>query len=233
MGKLHLKRINAPKTWPIERKLTKWISRPRPGSQPMHRTLSLNTIIKEILKITKTSKEVRVILNKGLVKVDGKVRKDQNFPVSVLDVISILDDNYRLLINTKGKLYLHPTKKADAAVKPKKIIGKKILKGNKLQINLIDGNNVLSKDKKLQVSDTIIYENNKEKDNLQFEKGALIYLVEGKQVGKIGIIKDIQPRKGIQPSKILFQTGKQDHTTLKDYAIVIGKTKPVIDIPNE
>ncbi len=233
MGKLHLKRINAPKTWPIERKLSKWVSRPKPGSQAMHRTLSLNTIIKEILKITNTSKEVRVILNKGLVKVDGKIRKDQNFPVSVLDVISILEDNYRLLINTKGKLYLHPTKKADAAIKPKKIIGKKVLRGNKLQVNLIDGNNILSKDNKLKVSDTIVYENSKEKDNLKFEKGAFVYLIEGKQVGQVGVIKEVQPRKGIQPSKILFQIGKQDFSTLKDYAIVVGKTKPVIEIPNE
>ena len=61
MGKLHLKRINAPNTWPIERKTTKWISRPRLGSQSMNKSLSLNTIIKEILKIVKTSKEVRSI----------------------------------------------------------------------------------------------------------------------------------------------------------------------------
>jgi small subunit ribosomal protein S4e len=233
MGKLHLKRLNAPKTWPIERKSTKWISRPRPGSQQMHRTLSINTIIKEILKIASTSKEVKVILNKGLIKVDGIVRKDPNFPVSILDVISILDDNYRLLINTKSKLFLHPIKKNDASIKPKKIIGKKILKGNKIQINFMDGNNILSKDKKLKVSDTIIYENNKEKVNLKFEKGALIYLVEGKQVGRIGIIKEIQLQKGSQPSKILFQLGKEDHATLKDYAIVIGKTKPMVDLPNE
>ncbi len=233
MGKLHLKRINAPNTWPIERKTTKWISRPRLGSQSMNKSLSLNTIIKEILKIVKTSKEVRAILNKGLVKVDGKVRKDPNFPVSILDVVSILDENYRLFINTKRKLFLHKVKKTDATIKPKKIIGKKILKGNKLQINFIDGNNLLSKEDKVKVSDTIVYENDKEKDKLKFEKGSLIYLIEGKQVGKIGVIKEVQLSKGTQPTKILFQSEKKDYTTLKDFAIVVGKTKPVIEIPNE
>ena len=233
MGKLHLKRINAPKTWPIERKGTKWISRPQPGSQPLNRTLSINTIIKEMLKIVNTSKEVRAILNKGLIKVDGKVRKNQNFPVSVLDVITILDESYRLLISTKGKLYLHKIKKTDASVKPKRVVGKKILKGNKLQINLLDGSNTISKNNKIKVGDTVVYADNKEKEILNFEKGILVYLVEGNQVGKIGILKEIKESKGVQPAKISFQAGKENYTTLKKFAIAVGKTKPVIEIPNE
>jgi small subunit ribosomal protein S4e len=233
MGKLHLKRLNAPKSWPIERKSTKWITKPRPGSQKMQRTLPISTIMKEILKIVNTSKEVKVILNKDLIKVNGKVRKDPRFPVCILDVITIKDENYRLLINTKGKLFLHPIKKEDALINPKKVIGKKILKGNRLQINFLDGTNIISKNTKIKVSDTIVYENNKEKDYLNFEKGALVYLLEGKQVGRIGIIQEILPSKGMQPPRIVFRLKEKDYMTHKDYAIVLGKTKPVVDMPNE
>jgi ribosomal protein S4E len=108
-----------------------------------------------------------------------------------------------------------------------------MLKGKKLQINFLDGINLLSKDNKLKVSDTIVYKDNKEGDHLKFEKGALIYLIEGKQVGKIGTIKEFQQEKGLQDPKLIFQSGKEEYTTLKDYAIVIGKTKPIVDIPNE
>ena len=233
MGKSHLKRLNAPKTWPIERKKTKWIAKPRPGSQPLHRTLSIVTIMKEILKVANNSKEVKTILNKKIVKIDEKIRKDPNFSVCVMDVITIQNDNYRLLINSHGKLFLHKIKKEDALVKPKKIIAKKILKGKKLQINFLDGTNLLSTNNNLKVSDTVIFKNNKEDEHLKFEKGALIYLIEGKQVGKIGVIKEIQKNQGLQPTKIIFQSGKENYTTLKSYALVIGKTKPLIDIPNE
>jgi small subunit ribosomal protein S4e len=233
MGKLHLKRLNAPKTWPVERKSTKWITKPNPGSQKLHRTLSIGTIMKEVLKIVNTSKEVKTILNKGLIKVDHTVRKEINFPVSVMDVITIKDDNYRLLINTKGKLFFHPIKKQDAEIKPKKIIGKKILKGNKIQINFLGGDNIISTDEKLKVCDTIVYEKGKQKEHLKFEKGSLIYLLEGKQVGKMGVIKEIQAKKGLEHGRLIFQAGKKDYITKRDYAVVIGKTRPLIDIPNE
>lgn len=233
MGKHHLKRINSPKTWPINRKSTKWVTRPRSGSHPLERTVAINTVIKEFLEKVKTSKEVKVILNKGIVKVDGKIRKDIRFPLCVLDVITIKDENYRLLINEKGKLYLHPIKKEDAAIKPRKIIGKKLLKGNKIQINFSDGTNILTTNKGLKVSDTIIYSDEKEKEHVKLEKGSLIYLLKGKQVGKMGVIKEIREGKGTRPTKVYFQSGKDSFETLKDYAFAIGKTKPLIDIPNE
>jgi small subunit ribosomal protein S4e len=233
MGKSHIKRINAPKSWQIHRKTTKWVTKPMPGSQPLNRTISINTILKELLNKLSTSKEVKVILNKGLVKIDGVIRKKPNYPVCVLDVITIKDESFRLLINTKGKLFLHPIKKEDVLIKPRKIIGKKLLKGSKIQINFLDGINLLSKDKKLKVSDTVVYIDNKEKESLKFEKGALAYLLEGKQVGKMGMIKEIIPQQGTQPTKISLQFGKDVFETLKSYAIIIGKNKPVINMPNE
>ena len=233
MGKNHIKRINAPKSWPIHRKTVKWVTKPTHGSQPLNRTISINTILKELLNKLETSKEVKVILNKGLVKVDGKVRKKPDYPVSVLDVITIKDESYRLLINTRGKLFLHPTKKEDATIKPRKIIGKKLLKGNKLQVNFLDGTNSLSKDKKLVVSDTIVYADNKEKEVLKFEKGYLAYLLEGKQVGKLGLVKEVIPQQGTQPTKVALQFENDVFETLKSHAIIVGKTKPVINMPNE
>ena len=233
MGKLHIKRINAPKTWPIKRKESKWVTRPKPGSQILKRTISINTIFKEMLNKVGTLKEVKAILNKELVKVNGVVRKKPDFPVCVLDVITIKDENYRLLINPKGKLFMHPVKKEDAQIKLRKIIGKKVLKGNKLQINFQDGNNLISKDTKLKVLDTLVYNGKEQKDHLKLEEGSIIYLLDGKQVGKMGVIKQIIPRKGVQLARITFKTGKEEFETLREFAFVIGKTKPLIDIPNE
>merc|ERR1712072_287061 len=44
-----------------------------------------------------------------LVKVDGKVRTDINYPVGFMDVISIekSDEHFRLLYDSKGRFVLH------------------------------------------------------------------------------------------------------------------------------
>ena len=52
-------------------------------------------------------------------------------------------------------------------------------------------------------------------------------------ISKEQAAKELEQEKGLQKPKILFQSGEEDYTTLKKYAIVIGKTKPVIEIPNE
>ena len=51
MSKRSLKRIAAPRTWPIKRKTTKWITRPYPGGQNLDHTLQLNLIFKDLLKL--------------------------------------------------------------------------------------------------------------------------------------------------------------------------------------
>src|SRR3989344_6450651 len=112
----HIKRLAAPKTWPIERKKTKWVTRPNPGSHPLERCLSLNFVLKEMLQYAKTSREVKKILNQEKISVDSKVRKDPHFPVGLLDVLTIKDTNehFRVFLNKKGKLMLHKIKKEES-----------------------------------------------------------------------------------------------------------------------
>lgn len=233
MGKLHIKRIAAPRSWPINRKSTKWIYRPRAGTHKLENALPLGTILKEILNLVKTTKEVKYILTSGEIKVNGKVRKDQKFPVGLMDVLSYKSNNYRILFDDKGYLTLVSIKEAESKLFPKKITGKKSLKGKKTQINLFDGTNLISDDKNIKSSDTIILENGKIKDYLKLEKGSIIYITHGKQVGKIGIVKEIKQEKSLNPAKIIFTQNKDQFETIKDYAFVIGKTKPMITLPNE
>lgn len=235
MGKNHIKRLTSPKRWEVLRKEGKWITRPRPGTHRISQSLSLNTILKEFLKLTKTTKETKHVLNGGKVKINGVVRKDNKFAAGLMDVITIEDigANYRLIYNEKGRLSLFPIKKPEAGIKPEKIIGKKSLKKNKLQINLGHGRNILETKKDYNVNDTLVFDLNtgKVKDHLKLEKGAIIYITKGNKVGKVGIIKSIDKKTDLGPSKILFISGKGEFETLKDYALVIGKTKPIIALP--
>ena len=58
----------------------------------------------------------------------------------------------------------------------------------------------------------------------------MIYITAGKQVGQVGVIKEIKKTKGLQPPTIIFTQGKEDHETPKNYVFIVGKTKPLISL---
>lgn len=225
MVKRHLTRLRAPLAWPLRRKKgVKWITRPHPGPHPLKRCISLNLLLKMLLKYSKTTNESKKILNEGKVLVDKKIRKDHKFPVGLMDVIEIplTNECFRVLFNKKGKFILHKIQKEEAKLKPSKIIGKKILRGNKIQLNFYDGRNMLVDKNDYKVNDTIILDISKDhqiKKHLKFEKGALVYLIEGKHKGVSGTIEDIKPVFG-NPT-IVVKSKNKTFATSRDFAFVL------------
>ncbi|HLC63466.1 MAG TPA: 30S ribosomal protein S4e [Candidatus Nanoarchaeia archaeon] len=222
----HLSRASTPKNWPIKRKETKWITRVNPGTHPLERALNLNILLKDYLKYASTSREVRNILNQGIILVDKKVRKDPKFSIGVMDTIEITKtkEYFRLILDERGNFSLVRIPQSESSLKPCKIINKKILPGKITQINLFDGRNMLSEDKSLKVNDTIILnlESNKIQEHLKFDKNAIIYLISGKKAGHSGKLKEIYSESLSKP-RILLDSGKEKIETLKEYAFVINK----------
>ncbi len=232
MAKAHIKRLAAPKSWPINRKTNVWVLRSNPGSHSFETSMPAGLILKEILNYVKTTKETKYVINEGKVSVNGKVIKKQKFPVGILDVITIGKDNYRIIINTKGKLIPIKIKNDEAKLLLKRVENKTSLKGKKTQINFSEGSNLLSEEK-YSTGDTVIFSDNKVKDHIKLEKGVMCYILAGKQVGKTGLVKEIIQKKGLQPAKIIFTQGKEDFETLRNYVFVVGKTKPLVTLQNE
>merc|ERR1712134_181757 len=107
--KKHLKRLNAPKHWMLEKMGGTWAPRPSTGPHKLRECLPLVLILRNRLEYALTKKEVQTILMQRLIKVDGKVRTDANYPVGFMDVISIdkSDEHFRLLYDVKGRFILH------------------------------------------------------------------------------------------------------------------------------
>jgi small subunit ribosomal protein S4e len=126
----HLKRINAPRTWPIQRKTTKFVTKPNPGVHKLDEGMPLGVILREMLKLTSTKRQTKLILNAGNILANNQIRKEFSFSVGIMDSLSILPLNkhYRILHNKLGKLSLVEISKDEAEEKTYKIIGKKILK---------------------------------------------------------------------------------------------------------
>lgn len=222
----HLKRLAMPKTWDIARKQTKFISRPLPGGVPMRLAMPLQVVLRDLLKLARTSREVRYILNHKEILVNGKKQKELKFPVAMMDVLEIPDIKkaYRLLMSSRGVLALVEIKGAEAKHRPCKIARKTVVKGGRLQLNFSDGTNLLADQKDYSTGDTLVMEiaSGKVLEHISFEKKCLVYLIAGSHVGQTGTLEEI---KG---NSIVVKTPQRTVETLKDYAFVIGKQKPVI-----
>lgn len=229
MVKSHLKRKNAPKTWPIARKERKWIVRPL-SSQPLEMCMPVSVFLREILKIAKTVKEVKTILNQKIVMVNGKIIKDPKYGVGFMDVLDLtsLKEKYRVLLNKQGRMVIRKIDDKEGSLIPRKITGKKLIKGGKTQLSFSDGCSLLADAKNYKVGDTLVFENGKIKEHLKFEKGALVLIVHGKQTAMCGKMEEVRTFAGTQPDNIVYSVDGKSYETRKEYAMVIGKDKPVI-----
>ena len=176
-----------PTTWPLPRKNHKknFISIPSHASS---KCISVLFLLRDVLKIAKTRKEAKYMTLTGYVKVNNKVRKDEDFPVQVFDVISLEKAklNYRLEIVNR-RFHLVEISDKEAQLKIVKIGGKKILGEGKVQMNLDDGQNFITKEK-FSVGDSIVLntKENKIEKILSLKEGAEVEIILGKHAGNKG-----------------------------------------------
>jgi small subunit ribosomal protein S4e len=227
--KAHLKRLTVPKSWDIRKKKNVFIIRPHPGGQRKDLTMPLLVLLRDVLKVAKTAKEVKYVLNNKDVLVNGKKRKEIKFPVSFMDVIEIpqTKKSYRMLISSKAKLVPLEVTGADAGLKVHKLASKKSV-SKKTQLNFSDGSNMLVDKDEYKTGDSVLVDFKKKKllDHLKLDKKAVVYIIGGKNVGEIGTVQDIKGKD------IIIKTKAGEFETSRDYAFVVGKEKPVVKCEN-
>jgi len=140
-----LKRKPAPRFWPIHRKELPWIVKPSSGSHSLEHCLPLTLVLRDILGVAQTRKEAKMILSEGKVIIDGTIRRKDDFPVGLMDTISMpeADKYYRVMPSHKG-LVLNPISKEEANFKLVRVEDKTTVKKG-FQIALHDGSNMLVK----------------------------------------------------------------------------------------
>ena len=193
----YLKRNYAPATWLIKRKENKLIIKPSPGAHSIEFSLPLNEVLKE-LGFGKTARDVRNILNKKEVLIDGKRRKDPKHAIGIMDVLSIPEtkQNYRVLLNKKGKLFMKEISEEESKIKISKVVGKTALPKGKIQFSLHDGKN-MQIETEAKVGDSLLLDlpSLKVKEVLELKKGAQIYLLKGNYAVSQGILQEIDGKK--------------------------------------
>ena len=239
-----LKRKPAPRFWPIHRKELPWIVKPSSGPHSLQNCLPLTLVLRDILGVAQTRREAKMILTQGKVQVDGKVRRKDDFPVGLMDVISISDMNkyYRLMPSHKG-LVLNPISKEEANFKLVRVEDKTTVK-NGMQIALHDGSNMLvkvadPKNPKEVTYDTfdvlkITYPEKQVALSLKTKEGNLAVITGGKNIGKQGKIVEIEKteaKKRRQALVVVEDAQGVRYQTILDFVFSIGEAEPLIGLP--
>lgn len=229
MATSYLKRLNAPKTWKIQRRGVKFVTRPKPGAHKMELCLPLNLVMRDMLGHVETTKEVRALLFGKELIVDGNIVNEKSYQVGLFDVLGIpkLDEYHRMLLTDKGHLLLNKIDKKEAGMKPCKILNKTIISGGKVQLNLDGGINMIVPQDSYKTGDTLMLELPSKKilKHIKLEKGAYIFLNGGKHIGDHGVLEEI---KG---ASVSYKSREGEIVeTSKRYAIAIGKEKPEISL---
>ena len=194
---MHTKRTSMPKEWPVERKGSKYIL---VADHAKKSGVPVLFIIRNLLKLARTRKETKHILHEGYVKVNGKVRKSEGFPVKIFDIIEFdkLGKSYKLDIKN-NKFILKEVSGKETERKTIKISGKKVIGKNKIQINLEDGHNFISKEN-CSVGDSVVISTKEGKIEkvLKLKEGAKLYVVSGKHSGEEGKLKEVDSKQKIK-----------------------------------
>ena len=230
----HMKRLAAPRTVRIHRKECVWTTKPSPGPHPIEQSIALLTLVRDYLGLCDLQKEAKKIISNGEILVDGKKRRDHKFPCGFMDVISLptLKKDYRILFDRKGKLALVPISTAEAEWKLCRIQNKTIIRNNKIQLNLHDGNNAIIDKDTYKVGDVLrlAFADKKILDVFPFKKGTVSMIIGGRHVGQIANIENLEIVPSSKPNVAVMKSDIE-FFTITDHVFPIGITKPLISLP--
>ncbi len=203
----HLKRLTIPRSWPLPRKTTVWVTRPRAGAHSLERCMPVNIIIRDVLGMAHSTREVRRILHDGLVKVDGRIVKDTRRSVGIMDVLTLGEENFRCVLDTNGRLRYRPIPPEDASWKVCRIEGKSTIKGGKTQIHLHDGRNIIVDDASEHKSGDSVKISLPEQEimeHIKFGEGTRCMLIGGIHVGKLADVKTYIVKRSSLANEVEF-----------------------------
>ncbi|KAI5189976.1 small subunit ribosomal protein S4e [Nematocida sp. AWRm77] len=226
--KKHLKRLNAPSSWLLDKLGGTFAPRPRCGPHKLVESLPLCLIVRRKLSFAKNTKEVEYIIKESrMIKVDGKVRTDKNYPAGFMDVVSIpkLQLHFRILYTVGKKFCLQSITEEEAKFKLCKVASKRMENGGILTLHTNDGRTIKYANPDVKIGDSIKFDLEKQEmtEFYSFEVGKTAYAFRGKNMGCIGVIRDIKKHAGGFFMATLQDQNERLFITRADNVIVIGE----------
>ncbi len=194
-GRNKMKRLAAPRSWDISRKSDRFVFKPLPGPHPISAGYPLGVVVRDLAAMASLSKELKLMLKAGRVKVDGKLRTTPRFPVGLFNVVSVPLEgaDFRLVPSPKG-LALAKVSAEEARTKLCSINTKTKVKGGHIQYGLHDGRSVVDDGLNLSPGDAVLIEVPSQKvlGQARLAKGTLGLVLTGDRAGQLGKIADVK-----------------------------------------
>ena len=234
----HQKRLAAPIAFPIARKPFKFTFHGDGGARKISEGIPLGLILRDQLKLVRNLKELKSVLTKKQVLVDGKPKTSPRWIVGPNDVLSIPSINaYYRLIPWIGRrrIKIVEIDEKDSNWKLSVIKNKKTIRKGLTQLNLDDGRNiVLPADEdptKYATRGTLKIELPTQKilDYYPFELNSPVLIVKGTNTGLSGNLQYLEKRIGKNRSIAIVESGDDRIITAMENVIIVGKDK--IEIP--
>ncbi len=234
-GSKHLKRLAAPGYWPIAKREKTWVVKPNPGPHPSDQGLPLLVLIRDVLKLATNAKEAKRIVYMKKVRVDGKPRYDPKYQVGLMDVISIpdLEKHYRMIPDPHKFIRPIEIPESEASLKVVKVLGKRTIRGGKVQITthdarnfIIDPDSDIARSVKVGHSLLIGIPSQEIKSVLPLEIGVVGSMIRGRMAGHIGIIKEMAEFIELQD----LEDPNLRYRGISKNILVVGREEPVIKV---
>lgn len=231
----HLKRLNAPDSWHIARKTTKFITKTAPGPHNAN-AMPIAVWLRDHMSLALNMKEVKQILGQNDVIINGRPCRDPKMGIGIFDIIALpkIGKYYRILRDKNGR---HVSIEIDAeAAKTRlcKVKNKTVITGGKVQLNMRDGANLLA-DNTYKAGDSIVLSLEPETrfkivDHFPFAVGNMAMVIGGRHSGNVARIVDIVKMSGSVPNKIILEdeTTKTKFDTISPYVYMVGRQTPAI-----
>lgn len=228
------KRISLEKVRPEKRKEKVWAIRIGAGPHSRKSSVPLGAIVRDVLKIAENIKEVKVVLNSGAIKVDGRIRKEIDFPIGLFDVVEIdaIGKSYRAVFDRKGRIAMKETKKESRIFKLCKIEKKRTGKGGRVILTTNDGRTVAAGKEAGNVGDSIKLELPKQNiaETYPMKEGSIVYLVGGAKIGTTARIRSISAGTMRREKVVTIEQNSEEFQTTEENIFVVGKDKAVIEV---
>jgi small subunit ribosomal protein S4e len=172
--------------------------------------MPITLVVRDVLRLAKTAREVRFILHNELAKIDGRVVKDTRRGVGLMDVLTLGEDNYRCVLDHNGRLQYRPISADEASWKVCRIEGKTTIKGGRTQLNLHDGRNIIVDDPSKDAYSTgdslkISLPDQNVVEHIRFAEGTRCYLIGGAHVGSTAEVKEYVEKRSSMPNEVQFE----------------------------
>jgi small subunit ribosomal protein S4e len=186
---MHQTREQSSMKWPIPRKGTKYVAKPFSHKED---SVSVLLAVRDMLKLAQTAKEVKLMIKQKLLKVNGRQVYDYRESIKLFNLITA-GKTFRLIILPTNKFSFEEVPASEARLC--KVVNRRLLSKGRVQLNLHDGSNIISKDK-IAVEDSVYLDSAaKVKKHVAFEKGKKVFIISGKYVGTEGTIESISGKE--------------------------------------